>query len=67
MFITYSVLLCKLATILRLFQSSSSQVEMVNHYQDRAIFQYIEHQLREDIFHNKKSIFDPLKMIYWKI
>ena len=52
MFITYSVLSCKLATIPRLFQSSPSQVEMVNHYQDRAIFQDIEHQLRENIFHN---------------
>ena len=44
---TYSVLSCKLAT--RLFQSSSCQVKIVNHYEVDVIFEDTEHQFQENI------------------
>ena len=52
---------------------------MVNHYDVHVIFQDIEHQLQKNIFHHffhysfceisikLRSLFNPLKIIYWKL
>ena len=53
---------------------------MVNHYEVHVIFQDIEHQLQGNILQNfrlifvfyeifikLRIIFDPLKIIYWKL
>ena len=52
MCIAYSVSSCKLATSFSTFQSSSSQVKTVNHYEFYAVFQFTEHQLQENILHH---------------
>ena len=62
-----------------LFQSSSSQLKMGNHYEVHIIFKDFEHQLQGNILHNFlqysfykifikfRSIFDPLKIIFLKL
>ena len=54
------------------FQCSLFQLKMVNHYEVLVIFQDIEHQLItlfiivfSEIFLKLRSVFDPLKVIYW--
>ena len=62
------------------FQSSSSQVKMVNQFKLHAIFQDTEHQFQENIlfhflhyilllnfFFIFKGISDPIQIIYWKL
>ena len=63
----------------QLVQSSFFYVKMVNHYGVHLIFQDIEHQIPKNILHHfiyysfyenfikLRSIFYPLKIIYWKL
>ena len=63
----------------QIFQSSFFHVKMVNHYGVHLIFQDIEHQIPKNILHHfiyysfyenfikLRSIFYPLKIIYWKL
>ena len=80
MCVTYAALSCKLATSFStFFQFSSSQIKMANYYKVHVIFQDMEHQIKENILHQffhysffeilikLRSIFDPLKIIYWKL
>ena len=50
MCITYSVLSYKLATSFSSF--TSFQIKKTNHYEVHVIFENIEHQLEENIFHH---------------
>ena len=50
MCITYSVLSYKLATSFSSF--TSFQIKKTNHYEVHIIFENIEHQLEENIFHH---------------
>ena len=79
MCIAYSVLSCKLATSFSTFQSSFFQVKTVIHHDVHLMFQNIDYQIQKksfttfffivfyEIFIKLKSIFDPLKIIYWKL
>ena len=71
MCITYSILSCNLVTSFSNFQSSSSQVKMINHYKVHAIFQDMNINFKKisfiKILMKLRGIFDPLKIIYRKL
>ena len=80
MWMTYTVLSCKLVTSFSTFSIFIlSGKKMVSHYEVHVVFQHIEHQLQKNIFHHflhiifyelfikLRSIIDPFKFIYWEL
>ena len=79
MWITYSLLSCKLATSFSTFSVFSLSGKKGNHYEAHVISQDTEHQIQENFLHpffiiifyeifiKLRSIFYPFKILYWKL